>query len=694
MSLHTLCRSYIKFDPPACSGCTDRKHRTSIMRVFLVLCILAVSRADHLHDILQRHAVTSDHIEDIAKSIHKRSFLDTLKNGFEKFGQEVANIAQKALPVVEQVGKDLLPTLEKVAPSLISAGLTALVGKRDVHRRNIFDDIKKGLETVGNAITTAAKAALPVVEEIGKQVLPVAEKVAPSLISAGLTALVGKRDVHFRDQRSFLDDLKKTLETLGQQALKAVETLAPTVIESALPALLSSVGKRDHHFRDQRSFLDDLKKTLETLGQQALKAVETLAPTVIESALPALLSSVGKRDHHFRDQRSFLDDLKKTLETLGQQALKAVETLAPTVIESALPALLSSVGKRDHHFRDQRSFLDDLKKTLETLGQQALKAVETLAPTVIESALPALLSSVGKRDHHFRDQRSFLDDLKKTLETLGQQALKAVETLAPTVIESALPALLSSVGKRDHHFRDQRSFLDDLKKTLETLGQQALKAVETLAPTVIESALPALLSSVGKRDHVEAGLLGHVRDEMLSVVDKLKESVEGAEKIATNLESNLKTAAQGLTSGQDVKALAQLVLSTLEADVKSMIDKGTFDVDIDSLIKNIVPNAFAKLFSKNSRRSLPPLGDLHGLLSGTAFGDLSTFLRNIESAAVQSLSPALSKLKALAQTFLTHAGQATAQVAAEAVKFFQPFQAQLGSVFTQIENVAAKLTSH
>lgn len=44
--------------------------------------------------------------------------------------------------------------------------------------------------------------------------------------------------------------------------------------------------------------------------------------------------------------------------------------------------------------------------------------------------------------------------------------------------------------------------------------------------------------------------------------------------------------------------------------------------------------------------------------------------------------------------FLTHAGQATAQVAAEAVKFFQPFQTQLGSVFTQIKNVAAKLTGH
>ncbi|XP_046555551.1 uncharacterized protein LOC124264804 [Haliotis rubra] len=208
---------------------------------------------------------------------------------------------------------------------------------------------------------------------------------------------------------------------------------------------------------------------------------------------------------------------------------------------------------------------------------------------------------------------------------------------------------------------------------------------------------------------------------MLNVVDKLKESVEGAEKIATNLESNLKTAAQGLTSGQDVKAVAQMVLSTLEADVKSMMDKGTFDVDIDALIKNIVPNAVAKLFPKHSRRLLigdfinglkDTLGDVLGLVSGTAFGDLKTFLGNIESTAVQSLSPALGNLKGLAQTvssvqslspalgnlkglaqtFLTHAGQATAQVAAEAVKFFQPFQAQLGSVFTQIKNVAAKLT--
>ncbi|XP_046549533.1 uncharacterized protein LOC124259436 [Haliotis rubra] len=205
--------------------------------------------------------------------------------------------------------------------------------------------------------------------------------------------------------------------------------------------------------------------------------------------------------------------------------------------------------------------------------------------------------------------------------------------------------------------------------------------------------MPALLSGIGKRGIVEAGLLGHVKDEMLGVVDKLNKSVEGAQKIATNLESNLKTAAQGLISGQDIKALAQMVLSTLEADVKSMMDKGTFDVDIDALIKNIVPNAVAKLFSKHSRRYL--LGDIINGLKDT-LGDVlsTTFLRNIESAAAQSLSSELGNLKALSKTFLSRAGQATAQVAAEAVKFFQPFQAQLGSLFTQIKNVAAKLTGH
>ncbi|XP_048238674.1 uncharacterized protein LOC125372496 [Haliotis rufescens] len=224
-----------------------------------------------------------------------------------------------------------------------------------------------------------------------------------------------------------------------------------------------------------------------------------------------------------------------------------------------------------------------------------------------------------------------------------------------------------------------------------------------LAPTIIQSALPALLSSVGKREIVEAGLLEHVRDEMLSVVDKLKESVEGAEKIATNLEGNLKTAAQGLTSGQDVKALAQMVLSTLEKDVESMMEKGTFDVDIDALIQNIVPNAVAKLFSKHSRRGLlgdifnglkDTVGDTLGLLTGTAFADLKTFLGSAVTTATQALSPALGNLKGLAQTFLAQAGQATAQVAAEAVKFFKPFQTQLGSVFTQIKSVAEKLTGH
>ncbi|XP_046549534.1 uncharacterized protein LOC124259437 [Haliotis rubra] len=153
------------------------------MRVFLVLCILAVSRADLLHDILQREkdaASNSNQLEAIANSIQKRNFLDTLKNPYDKI--DYAPIAPN-FPPIYQTG-------------------------------------------------------LPVVEEIGKQVLPDPAKVAPSLISAGLTALIGRRDV---DRRSFLDDLKKIAEGI----LKEVEVLAPKVIESALPGLLSGIGKRE-----------------------------------------------------------------------------------------------------------------------------------------------------------------------------------------------------------------------------------------------------------------------------------------------------------------------------------------------------------------------------------------------------------------------------------------------------------------
>ncbi|XP_071091486.1 uncharacterized protein [Haliotis cracherodii] len=153
-----------------------------------------------------------------------------------------------------------------------------------------------------------------------------------------------------------------------------------------------------------------------------------------------------------------------------------------------------------------------------------------------------------------------------------------------------------------------------------------------------------------------------------------------------DFEGNLKTAAKGLTSGQDVKAIAQMMVSILEKDVESMMEKGTFDVDIDALIQNIEPNAVAKLFSKHSRRGLlgdilnglkGTLGDTLGLLFGTAFANLKRFLDSVTSNAEQSLTLAL---KSLAHTFLANTGNATAQVAAEAVKFFQPFQTQLGTL--------------
>ncbi|XP_050398117.2 uncharacterized protein LOC126816026 [Patella vulgata] len=360
---------------------------------------------------------------------------------------------------------------------------------------------------------------------------------------------------------------------------------------------------------------------------------------------------------------------------------------------------LSLLGKRSE--ADKRNIFDGIKKALSSVGNffknhegDLLKAAESLLPSI-----PVLLGKKSVQDplpKFITDLMAILEKEKEVLKKFGESA------------DESFPEFVDKVNYLDRFTHTtnpnglvRRGFFDNILSGLKTSAEYVASHIGQIATTAVTTLLPTAVSLLGKRSgitDIPAQFGEFVKHGVMQLFEKIEAAYKGAMQLSNHLLINLKEGIKSMIDGGDIKTVAQKVIADLTADVHAMFSKNLFVIDLEKMVENLVPEAAKMLTHINKRFLLDDLvngvkdsiGDVVGMLTN-GFGGLKQFFSGIVQTANNALAPSLTNVKALATTFLSHATQVTANIAAEALKFFKPFASALGPLWNQINGLVTPL---
>ncbi|CAI9737595.1 Hypothetical predicted protein [Octopus vulgaris] len=238
------------------------------------------------------------------------------------------------------------------------------------------------------------------------------------------------------------------------------------------------------------------------------------------------------------------------------------------------------------------------------------------------------------------------------------------------------------------------------KEAFDLLIKEATQELEQLAVTEIQSTLttdgiditPSELSLIQK---LAAKFGEALREEVTTVISHVHSLADLKTKFAQKVYENLRVSAQKIADGiEKGPEVTKKFIHELMADIDAMEKSGHFITDIEQMFESIFEKALATVsYDVHQKRDLIDIfdkindtlrrivGHLHG-----KFHDLHDFLHQAISNGKDKLKPHIENIKTLAKTFIAHINDVNARVAQQALEFFKPWAALLGSTWTTLVN--------